>query len=609
MTSFRGSLAVRRMLEETIAHSEVHSVYQPIVDLQSAQLIGYEALSRPSSGSPFKHVGEMFDAAEEVGLLWNLEQVTRRISMLSASKWPAGLQMFVNTTPQVFSDPRFARAVIESVREVEGLSPGRVVLEITERSDKQHIEGLEEQVRLVRSAGFQVAIDDVGAGTSGLQRIIALRPHWLKIDRELVEGIHRDRVKQHMMRFFLHFARTSGVRMIAEGIETYEELQTLIQLGVPVGQGFLLGKPGSREQQVDPELAEWIRRIRGGVGDGAESGNNVSKFARPTVMVDSSVPVREVASQLLRQSSTPGVAVMDGKRFAGWCEREQILRAASDDRAEHPVAFVMNPEVVTAGLDTTIRDAVELAASRDERSMMLPLLLAENGHLRGMLTVRDLLHAAADLAADGHLRTNALTALPNQVRAEMHVADLIRRRDQESAEGRESRPVDVAMIDVRNLSWYNEQFGYELGDELIRRAAGMIHGVVCRGDPSIYLAHLRSARFLVTARSGVLAPRIGQLLVQFNRAVASLVGTRVGAVQTRGDVTAGGASLPGTSDENRVRLHVGLVERAIERIAVPRDLYAMASSVIEFTEASGDWPNGDAPAGRIQNDPPIRKIA
>ncbi|HRJ49905.1 MAG: EAL domain-containing protein [Phycisphaeraceae bacterium] len=558
MSPSRGSRAVHRMLENTISACEVDAIFQPIVDLRSGCICGYEALSRPSRQSPFKNIGEIFDSAEQTGMLWGLEMVTRRQSLDAAAHWPGDVQLFLNTTPQVFSDTRFAATLIQCVRSVPGLTASRIVLEITERADQQFMEGLDEQVRLVKEAGFQVAIDDVGAGTSGLQRIVALRPHWLKLDRDLISDIHVDRVKQHLVRFFLHFARLSGVRMIAEGIERREELEVLTQLGVVYGQGYLLGRPGSRDQSIDPDLAEWMRQTWGGSDrDHLETPRHarIARFARPTLPVDSRDIVREVAATLLRQSSVPGVAVMEGRRFAGWCDREQVLRAAGDTRSTHPIGHIVNSDVTTVGIDTSIVDALQLAATRDERSLATPLMLTDHGQIQGMLTVRDLLNAAADMATQVNARTSPLTGLPNLVRADKHLCELIRQREESIRSGVIPHGVDAAVIDIRSFARYNSEFGYELGDELIKRLAMMIHMLVSRGDAGVFTSHLRDDQFLVTARPGILGKRTQHLRRQFDRLVA-------------GD---GGEGLdPG------IRLRVLLIEDAISKVSSARTFHELA---------------------------------
>src|SRR5262249_52345666 len=158
-----------------------------------------------------------------------------------------------------FADRRFAPSLAGAVGTTPGLSPSQVVLEITERSDQQYAQGLAEQVRLLRRDQFQVAIDDVGAGTSGLDRILSPRPPVLTPARERVGSLARHRARKTLLRFFAHSARLSGTRVVAEGIEREEELATLIDLGVVFGQGYYLGRPGSRDHALGPDKAARMR--------------------------------------------------------------------------------------------------------------------------------------------------------------------------------------------------------------------------------------------------------------------------------------------------------------------------------------------------------------
>ncbi|MBL8760989.1 MAG: GGDEF domain-containing protein [Phycisphaerae bacterium] len=537
------------------------AAFQPIVDVSTGVVAAYEALTRPLPGNPFSNPGQLFNWAEHHGLLWETEQVTRAVSLSAASQWPAGVQLFLNNSPQVFADPRFAESLLESVRTTPGLTPGRIVLEITERSEQQHVEGLDAQVRKLREAGFQIAIDDVGAGTSGLNRIMALRPDWLKIDRELVGGIDQDRVKQNLMRFFVHFARLSGVRLIAEGIERREELVTLIELGVTYAQGFYVGRPGSREQTLDPTLGEWLReQWRGALSERFRDPRRtrVSRLAKPAQTAPASSPVREVAGQFLRQATLPGIAVLDGGRFVGWCERDQVLRAAGDLRAAQPIGFLVSSDSVTATGETTVLDALDLVLSRDDRSLGRPLVLVDEGRVTGIVTMRDLLHAIADVASNSQSRIAPVTGLPGRVRAEEHLRGLIAQHG--------VPPMDAALIDVRNFHAYNTRYGFDLGDQLLRRVVTMLQLLVAKGETAAFLAHLGDDRFLVTAPAGQLSRRLPMLLQQFDR-----------ELDTAGGSMASARPMSTTDEAPGVGLRAVLLPTPFGVIDSPRDLMRAAS--------------------------------
>ncbi len=536
------------------------AAFQPIVDATMGTIAGFEALTRPGPGNPFANPGQLFDWAEKNHVLWETEEITRAVSLDAAAQWPAGVQLFLNNSPQVFADPRFADALLESVRRTPGLTPSRIVLEITERSDQQHVEGLEQQLRKLREAGFQIAIDDVGAGTSGLNRIMALRPDWLKIDRELVSGIDQDRVKQNLMRFFVHFARLSGVRLIAEGIERREELVTLIELGVTYAQGFYLGRPGSREQTLDPSLGDWLReQWRDAASERFRDPRRtrVVRLAKQAMTVASISPVREVASQFLRQPSLFGIAVLDGGRFVGWCERDQVLRAAGDLRASQPIGFLVSADSITATGETTVIEALDLVLSRDDRSLGRPLVIVDEGRVAGIVLMRDLLHAVADVATASQSRLAPVTGLPGRVRADEHVRTLIAQHG--------TPPMDAALVDLRNFQQYNSRFGFDLGDQLLRRVMTMLQLLVTKGEPDMFMAHLGDDRFLITAPTGRLARRLPILLQQFDRELdttgASLAPTTAGTI---------------APDSTSVGLRAVLFPSPFGHIESPRDLIQAA---------------------------------
>lgn len=516
---------LRAKIEQTLAGDGLQAAFQPIVDLRRGEIAGFETLTRLAPGSAFTNPGELFDAAEKSGTLWDLEERTRAVSLQASTQWPGGTKLFLNTTPQVFSDARFSRAITTLVQNTPGLTPARVVLEITERSEQQHIVGLDEQVRLVKAAGFEIAIDDVGAGTSGLNRIMALRPHWLKLDRELVEGIHRDRVRQNLIRFFLRFATLSGVKLIAEGIEEREELATLMDLGVIYGQGYLLGRPGSRDQTLDPAIRAFVcdHKLGGPVGHQPERrSNTVARLVRPVPCIDAKRRTADVAATLIRDPHITGVVVIDGDRPLGWCERDTILSAAAQGRGGQPVGFSLHPGASIAGPETTIPDALELASSRQEQQVGAPLIISDEHGVSGVVSVGDLMHAAADLTRDVQLRIAPLTGLPGRVLADEHLASLLRNsppRPEEDA--LKLVPAhDAALIDVRDFSRYNEQMGYELGDELLRRLVELFGRTSSAGPESVYFAHLGDDRFLATAPSGTLEPLLRDFAAAFDRTEA-----------------------------------------------------------------------------------------
>jgi len=394
------------------------------------------------------------------------------------------------------------------------------VIEITERSSEQADCAVQDQVQQLRDEGFEIAIDDVGAGTSGLVRIMNIRPAWLKLDRALVANIDSDRAKKNLVRFMVHFARLSGVKIIAEGIERREELGTLIELGVQYGQGYLLGMPGSCDQRLDPELQDQMRSgwktMTGSAMRDPRSVGIVSLTSEAN-RIESDTTATEASQILLGDRSIQGMLVMDGPDALGWVSREQTLRAASDGRADMPISSLMVYSPPRVCGSTTIVEALEIAAARSEREATTPLLVLDGERVRGTVTVKDLLATAAQVCLTVQTRTNQHTGLPGRVRCDEQVLELIERFGATGAQA--GAGPDAAFVDIRNLASYNEAFGFELGDELIQELVGQLCTLVHAGGRDAFLGHLGDDRFLLIASSGRIRSLASKLSDGFERSL------------------------------------------------------------------------------------------
>lgn len=239
----RAEIRGGELLQEAISRRDITAVFQPVIDLATGDIIGMEALSRGPRGSEFEGGETLFSLAERTELLVPLERVCRQLSLEAASTSDQNRQIFLNLSPAAASDPEFlGPQFLDQVASL-GLAPDRIVLEITERTYAIYESLFREVLARFRSQNFRIAVDDVGAGYSSLSSLAEIEPDYLKFDNVFVHGIDRRLVKQDLLEALLSFARKMKTRVIAEGIETREELKVLQSLGVPYGQGFLLARP------------------------------------------------------------------------------------------------------------------------------------------------------------------------------------------------------------------------------------------------------------------------------------------------------------------------------------------------------------------------------
>lgn len=225
---------------------QVH--FQPIVDLASGRLHEFECLFRPVMPMLPQTVSTIVQAAIGTDRSVELDTfivrlILARVAQLAPAETETPIRLAINFTPASLLDPRFeASSFAEIVREA-GLTPEQITLECTEQQAVSDVVPLKRQVKALRGLGFGFAIDDAGAGYASFTLIAALRPSIIKIDREIVTGVRLDDAKQALVEAFVSFGRRIGARLVAEGIETRRDLATLIELGVELGQGYLIGRP------------------------------------------------------------------------------------------------------------------------------------------------------------------------------------------------------------------------------------------------------------------------------------------------------------------------------------------------------------------------------
>jgi len=212
----------------------IYPVYQPVLNLETGQVIAYEALSR-FPAEPERGPDRWFGEAWDVGLGIPLELLAVRIAARALPQLPDDVSLSVNASPPTVFSGRFISCF--------GASLERVTVELTEHLKVDDYEGFTSKLRPLRAAGGRVAIDDFGAGYASLRHIIKVRPEWIKLDISLTERVDENPVVHALAKSLVSFADEVGVRVIAEGIETEEELEALIDAGFRYGQGFYFGVP------------------------------------------------------------------------------------------------------------------------------------------------------------------------------------------------------------------------------------------------------------------------------------------------------------------------------------------------------------------------------
>lgn len=240
----------KERLQQLIVEENIRTLYQPIIDLRSGKTMGFEALTRGPADSTFENPLNLFSIARDVGLIFELDRLCRRKALYNSKGLPSNSKLFINSLPATIHDPEFRGAHLKNVLKQVDKKPQNLVFEINERFTIDNFATFREATKYYTDQGMSIAIDDTGTGYSTLEAIVELKPQYLKFDISMVNGIANDMVKQEMFKIIRVLAKSVKATIIAEGIETKEDLSKLESMGLEYGQGYFFAKPLPLDQAI-----------------------------------------------------------------------------------------------------------------------------------------------------------------------------------------------------------------------------------------------------------------------------------------------------------------------------------------------------------------------
>jgi diguanylate cyclase (GGDEF)-like protein len=263
--SGEGKQSARYALSRLIEGEGLNMVTQPIVDLRTRSIHAYEALARFAQGGPESPL-HWFSLSEEFGERDALERACLREALELFATRPPGTLLSVNLSAPVLLDRRTLH-MLEQPADLTGL-----IIEVTEEVLVQSDAQLQAAIAPLRERGACLAVDDMGAGYSGLRQITSVHPSYLKLDRSLVSGIDKDDDRAALVKALVGYAEHVGSLLVAEGIENVDELRRLIELGVPLAQGFYLARPAAPWPELTPPRDGYPDTLATTAPDGLAAG-------------------------------------------------------------------------------------------------------------------------------------------------------------------------------------------------------------------------------------------------------------------------------------------------------------------------------------------------
>ena len=471
-----------------LASGGLHTVFQPILDGATREPIGYEALTRGPVDHELNSPIALIAVAAKSGLSTELECACIDSALMSYRQLRLQGRLFLNVLPQTLLDwDDFPEWLADRLSHA-GIDPHDVVLELTEHGLSEDETQLAAAVVPLRALGCDIAIDDLGAGSSGLKTWSAIRPDYVKVDRYFVAGVEQDAVRSEILRSVVDMGRVTGCRIIAEGVENREQFALALELGVDYLQGFLFGQP-ARTPKIDAAVLGSLETAKAGL-----SADCAGHLVLQIPGVDVSVNVADVVEMFRKEPTWTALAVLEKDRPIGMVHRDDLLIFLS--RPLHPevynrkpVASVMNRAAVQIDARARLDQVSRLVTARTAGRPRDDFIVTRNGRYLGMGRTIDLLRHITAQQIQAAKQSNPLTGLPGNREIQTHIAQWLACR----------RSFVACHLDLDHFKAFNDAYGYARGDQVLLHVAQVVtHAARPRVD---FVGHVGGDDFVFLMRS------------------------------------------------------------------------------------------------------------
>lgn len=507
--------------------------FQPVIDLSHSRIYGHESLIRGPVDTALHFPDALFAEARRQGLHPQLELASFRAGAQGFNQNEAPGKLFLNLSGSalihywtLWGDEMPLRLLKDCT-----LAPSNIIVELTEQDPlSEHMATLGSAFACLREYGMRIALDDYGVGNSNLQLWSEMQPDLVKIDRYFFNGIGHDDRKQNMVRAILKVAQYLGTAIVAEGIETAEDLAVVRDLEIRYAQGWLLGRPDEALlTELTPPLRDSLRvRAPAPLSQRSAGGTAASLRVEAPAALLTKHTNDDVHRLFIEHKSQHAVAVVDGdNRPVGIINRRDFSehyaqRYTRELFGRDACSTFMNAEPVLVDLDVSIDQLSHVLISEDQRYLMDGLIITRDGRYDGLATGETLVRSVTEMRIEAARYANPLTSLPGNIPISRHIATLLD----------DAADFTICYGDLNNFKPFNDVYGYWRGDDMIMLTADVIKR---HCDPlRDFVGHVGGDDFVVLLRSPDWTERIQRIIAEFNERAIDLYddqGRRNGGIE------------------------------------------------------------------------------
>ncbi len=493
-------------------------MYQPVVRLNDLAVVAHEGLIRTqeASCSPLR----LLEMARACGRLSELEALAARVVAQGYDYLDPDVHLTVNLSAQAIMQKTVRPDDILASLSAAGVDLRCFVVELTEHNIVDDSARLAESVGYLRAAGIRIALDDFGNGHSNFEMWHQLSPEFVKIDRYLIDGIARSSGKLAIVKALISVASALGAELVAEGIESPDDLLVVRDLGIGYGQGYLLGRPHQQPHYVVPVQLTSLLTAKIPVHPQSRLLTDKRRLTAAHFQIDApAVSVHtcnnKVAELFQHHAELHATAVLEDGRPIGIINRrvftENYAKPFIRELHGHKscVSF-MNDAPVLCDINTSVDSMVDILRGEDQRYLSDGFVLTEGGRYRGLGTGQSLVRRVTEQRIEAARYANPLTFLPGNIPATEHINRLLSSR----------REFVAAYFDLNHFKPFNDQYGYFRGDKMILLVAATIER---HTDQTVdFISHVGGDDFMVLFQSDDWERRCRSIIEEFNHSARRL---------------------------------------------------------------------------------------
>jgi diguanylate cyclase (GGDEF)-like protein len=507
-------------LHEILQQRKLTALFQPILDLTSGEFLGYEGLIRGPADSPLHSPANLFHVAGQQGLSLELEMLCRQVVLETFSRLNLPGNLFLNVSPETLTHPSFKNGKTLEFLAQLGISPERVIIEITENQPTYDFVAMRSALLHYRAMGFKIAIDDLGEGFSSLRLWSELRPEFIKIDMHFVQGVDTDPIKRQFLKSIQQIALSCGTNVIAEGVETEAELKVVKELGIALGQGYFIARPSPTPCLLaSTETTRIINTVEAVTSLKLEAFTLTQKTAQQLITyIQPALPSTENDTIFERFCETPALRVIPivaNGIPVGLINRSTFLDMFSrpfqrELHGRKPCELYMQASPLLVDKAMPIEELSEFLSHADEDQFGSGFIITDQKRYLGISSCQNLLRELTKMQIAAARYANPLTLLPGNVPINQHIEHLLKTKT----------PFVACYCDLDHFKPYNDVYGYHKGDEMIQ-LTGRVLSWAC--DPKLdFIGHLGGDDFILLMQSRDWKARSEQALRSFEQAASLL---------------------------------------------------------------------------------------